>query len=214
MKILCIEAKSDVDIMPAVREAFRHLKKEIKVAIVSTIQHLHKLEEAKKFLEKDGINAEIAGQVLGCSVPRIPKDAEQILYVGSGKFHPIGIYIKTEKEVIVANPFTGAVSKITEKDIEAIGKRKKGALAKFLSSDKIGFLITTKPGQTNVQGGKRRIDEVMKKYNDKTFYSFAFDTLDKNSLEDFPFIDCWVNTSCPRIFEDFQKGMINLEDII
>lgn len=214
MKILCIEAKSDADIMPAVREAFRHLKKESKVAIVSTIQHLEKLEQAKTFLIDNGVKAGIAGQVLGCNVPEIPKDAEQVLYIGSGRFHPIGIFIKTKKEVIAANPFSGKVSKITEKDIEKIEKRKKGALAKFLSSDKIGILISTKPGQTNVQGGKKRIKEIMKKYKDKKFYEFAFDTLQKNELENFNSIDFWINTACPRIFEDFEKGVINLEDVI
>lgn len=213
MKILCLEARSGIDIMPAVREAFRHLKKG-KVAIVSTIQHLHKLEEARELIEKEGMEAVVAGQVLGCSVPKIPSDAEQVLYIGSGRFHPIGIFLKTRKEVVVANPFSGKASKITKKDVEKIEKRKKGALAKFLSSGNIGILVSTKSGQTNVQGGKKRIDEIKKKYKDKKFYSFAFDTLNKGDLENFTFIDCWVNTACPRLFEDFEKGMINIEDII
>lgn len=212
MKIFCLEAKSDIDVMPVVREAFRHLKGN--VAIVSTIQHLHKLEEAKAFLRKNSIKAEIAGQVLGCRVPKIPDNVDQILYIGSGRFHPVGIFLKTGKEVIAANPLTGSVVKITQKDVEAIEKRKKGALAKFFSSEKIGILITTKSGQANVQGGKKRIEEIMKKYKDKRFYMFAFDTLQKNELENFNFIECWVNTACPRLFEDFERGMINIEDIL
>lgn len=213
MKILCIDAKSEADIMPVVREAFRHLKKESNVAIVATIQHLHMLEETKKLLEENKMKAEIAGQVLGCRVPKIPEDAGQILYIGSGKFHPIGIYLKTKKDVIAANPFTGSVSKITQKDIEAIEKRKKGALLKFLSSKSIGILVSTKPGQTAVQGGRKKIDELKKKYKDKNFYIFAFNILQKNDLENFPFIECWVNTACPRIVEDFERGIINIEDL-
>lgn len=213
MKTLCIEARSDADIMPAVREAFRHIKAGSKVAITGTIQHLRKLEDARDFLARNKVRAVIAGQVLGCRVPEIPKDSDQVLYIGSGRFHPLGICMKTKKEVIAANPFTSQASKITGKDVEAIERRRKGALLKFLSSKTIGILMTTKPGQTGVQGGEKKINELMKRHSDKTFYKFAFNTLQKGDLENFPFIGCWVNTACPRIFEDFEKGMVNLEDI-
>ena len=213
MKTIFIEARSDADIMPAVREAFRFLSPKSRVAIVGTIQHLHKLKEAKKFLEDNKIEADIAGQVLGCSVPRIPASAGQILYIGSGKFHPIGIFLKTKKEVIAADPLTNSVSRITAKDVEALEKRRKGALLKFLTSDSIGILVSTKPGQTNVQGGRKKIEALKKKYKSKKFYMFAFDTLQASYLENFPFIQCWVNTACPRLFEDFEKGMVNLEDL-
>jgi 2-(3-amino-3-carboxypropyl)histidine synthase len=213
MEVLCIDAKSEADIMPAVRESFRFLKKGSKVAIVSTIQHLHKITEAKRLLEENGIKAIASGQVLGCRVPVIPEDVDGILYIGSGRFHPIGIYLKTDKEVIAANPFTGTASKITKKDVETIEKRKKGALLKFLTSKTIGILVSTKHGQTGMQGGMKAIERLEKKHKDKRFYMFTFNTLQKNDIENFPFIECWVNTACPRIFEDFERGMINLSDI-
>lgn len=211
MKIIHIEARSEADIMPVLREAFGFLKKD--VTMMSTIQHLHKLKEAKEFLVKNGLKAEISGKVLGCRVPHIPNSAEQILYIGSGKFHPIGIYLKTKKEVIAANPFTGSVSKITSKDVEALEKRRKGAVIRFLSSENIGILASTKPGQLGVQGGMKKIEEIKKKYKDKKFYLFAFDTLQQGYLENFPFIDCWVNTACPRIFEDIKEKIVNIGDL-
>lgn len=211
MKVFYIEAKSEADIMPVLREAFGFLKKD--VTIMSTIQHLHKLKEAKEFLAENGIKAEISGQVLGCRVPEIPRTAEQILYIGSGKFHPVGIYMKAKKEVIAANPFTGSVSKITAKDVEAIEKRRKGAVMRFLSSENIGILVSTKPGQANVQGGMKRVEEIRNKHKDKKFYLFAFGTLQQGYLENFPFIDCWLNTACPRIFEDIKEKVVNIEDL-
>ncbi|MCX6707867.1 MAG: diphthamide synthesis protein [Candidatus Woesearchaeota archaeon] len=213
MKTIFIEARSDIDIMPAVREAFRFLSPKSRVAIAGTIQHLHKLKEARKFLEDNHIKADIAGQVLGCRVPQIPSSAEQILYIGSGKFHPIGIFLKTRKDVIAADPLTSSVSKVTAKDVEALEKRRKGALLRFLTSDRIGILVSTKQGQTDVQGGRKKIEALKKKYKDKKFYMYAFYTLQASYLDNFPFIQCWVNTACPRIFEDFSKGMVNLEDL-
>jgi diphthamide biosynthesis enzyme Dph1/Dph2-like protein len=59
----------------------------------------------------------------------------------------------------------------------------------------------------------KKINELKKKYKDKKFYMFAFDTLQASYLDNFPFIQCWVNTACPRIFEDFREKMANLEDL-
>ncbi|MBD3313333.1 hypothetical protein GF345_02735 [Candidatus Woesearchaeota archaeon] len=211
MRILHIEARSKADLIPVVRKALRHLKG--KLSVLTTVQHISKIEEVIEFLSENAIKADFSGQVLGCTVPDVSSSSEQVLYIGSGRFHPIGIYLRTGKEVITANPFSGQVSKITKKDVEAIEKRKRGAAAKFLSSKNIGILVSTKPGQTGIQGGEKSIKQMEKKYKDKQFYMFAFETLDSSYLEDFTFIECWVNTACPRIFEDFRKGMINLEDI-
>lgn len=46
-------------------------------------------------------------------------------------------------------------------------------------------------------------------YPNKKFYIFIADTIDYNQLNDFPFIEAWVNTACPRIEEDFR--MVNIE---
>jgi len=58
----------------------------------------------------------------------------------------------------------------------------------------------------------KRLDLLKKKYEDKKFYTFIAETIDLNQLENFPFIECWVNTACPRIAED-KKGMININEI-
>jgi len=80
-------------------------------------------------------------------------------------------------------------------------KRQKAAYSKFLMSKKIGVLITTKPGQSYYKYSK----QLKKKYTGKEFYFIAFDTINFESLEDFPFIECWVNTACPRIGWDDTK---------
>ena len=42
---------------------------------------------------------------------------------------------------------------------------------------------------------------------------FAFDTLDFNQIENFPFVQCWVNTACSRILDDYEKFPKPLVDI-
>ena len=43
-------------------------------------------------------------------------------------------------------------------------------------------------------------------------------TLDFNEIENFPKVECYVNTMCPRIgFDDtirLNKSIINLEDVL
>ncbi|MBU4283524.1 MAG: diphthamide synthesis protein, partial [Nanoarchaeota archaeon] len=88
-----------------------------------------------------------------------------------------------------------------------------GALIKFLSSKEIGVILTTKPGQEQL----KEAFELKNKFKDKNFYFLIFDTIDFNQLENFPFIECFVNTACPRIALDdsikIGKAIINLEDI-
>jgi 2-(3-amino-3-carboxypropyl)histidine synthase len=210
MKTIFITAESGVNVIPVLGKALKLLPE--KVGLVTTAQHLGKLREARDFLEKNGKKAVIGGQVLGCNVMSAEKIADKvdcILFIGSGKFHPIGI--GKVKKIIIANPFTNEVSEIGEIEIKKIEIKRKVAVSKFLGSDKIGVIMSTKKGQSaNVDRKK-----LQKKYPNKKFFYFACDTLNMNDLENFPFIECWINTMCPRIaYEDYsQKAIVNLEDV-
>ena len=67
--------------------------------------------------------------------------------------------------------------------------------------------MSTKHGQSRIE----KALELAKK-KDKEYYIFAFDTLNLSDLENFPFIQCWVNTACPRISED-KGNIVNIEEI-
>lgn len=211
MKRLFIPAEAEVDIIPVVEKALKKLPQ--KIGLLTTAQHLGKLKLAKDFLEKNRKNVFVGGQVLGCNQANAEKIAEKVdcfLFIGSGEFHPAGVLLKTGKRIIVANPYSGDVSEISEADIEKIKKRKKGALLKFHEAKNIGILVSTKPGQQNIE----EAEKLRKKYGEKKFYLFVADTFDFNELENFPFIGCWVNTACPRIAEEqAKKPIVNLEDL-
>jgi len=75
-------------------------------------------------------------------------------------------------------------------------------MSAFLMARKVGVLVTTKPGQQRLQLSLK----LKEKYPDKEFYYLLADTLDWNGLEDFPFLECFVNTMCPRIgLDDTNK---------
>lgn len=210
MEAVFLEAKSNADVKKAVEKAIKLLPK--KVGIVTTSQHKHKLKEIKEILEKNGIKAEIAGQVLGCNASnatRIKEQVDAFLYVGSGRFHPIEVQLETGKKVVMANPLTDEAKVLEKEEVEKIEKQQRGALIKFLSSKEIGIIVSTKPGQNKM----KKAFELKKKLKDKNCYIFVSDTIDYNELQNFPFIECWINTACPR-FADEKKGIVNYNNVM
>lgn len=207
MKVLHINAKSGIDICLD-EPALKKLPK--KIGLLATIQHLHKLEDVRKQLESCGKKAVTGGQVLGCdasNAKKIEDDVDAFLFIGSGEFHPIKIAMEAKKPVYTWNPFEKTFSQADKKEIEKYEKKKKGALIRFLSSNKVGILLSTKPGQMNMNKALALAER-----KDKEYYTFAFDTLNMSDLENFPFIECWVNTACPRIADE-KTNIINICDI-
>jgi 2-(3-amino-3-carboxypropyl)histidine synthase len=210
MDKIFLEARSTVDIKKAVEKAIKLLPK--KVGIVTTAQHKHKLDEIKEILEKKKIKAEVAGQVLGCNASnaaKIKNKVDAFLYVGSGKFHPIEVQLETGKKVVMANPFTNEAKILEKEEVEKVKKQQQGAFIKFLSSREIGIIVSTKPGQNRM----KKAFELKKKLKDKNCYIFVSDTIDYNELQNFPFIECWINTACPRFAEE-KKGIVNYNTVM
>ena len=235
MDKIFLEAKSTADVRKAVEKAVKLLPKvgksqslakpnkvsvnlnqqssskavTKKVGIVTTAQHKHKLKEIKDILEKRNIKAEIGGQILGCNVDnakKIKNKVDAFLYVGSGRFHPIEVQLETGKKVVMANPLTDEAKVLEKQETEKLKKQQKGALLKFLSSKEIGIIVSTKPGQNKF----KKALELKNKIKNKNCYIFMTDTIDYDELQNFPFIECWVNTACPR-FADDKKGVVNYE---
>ncbi|MFB6126273.1 MAG: diphthamide synthesis protein, partial [Halolamina sp.] len=70
------------------------------VGLVTTAQHMNRFEEMYDWLEERGYTVHTRrgddrlskeGQVLGCNYASADIDADQVLYVGGGKFHPLGL---------------------------------------------------------------------------------------------------------------------------
>ena len=98
-----------------VLESFR------KIGLVTTIQHIHQLDEIRKFYEKNGKEIVIGkpygfakknGQILGCdigSAASIDRSVDAHVYFGGGIFHPLGALLNTSKPFLVIDPFHGNI---------------------------------------------------------------------------------------------------------
>ncbi|MBR9692767.1 hypothetical protein GOV07_02425 [Candidatus Woesearchaeota archaeon] len=181
-----------------------------KIVLFTTIQYHNQIDEWKKVLEKKGKqvhmfkpkHAVADGHLLGCGIEKWDVDADAFLYVGDGLFHPKALVINNELPVYCYDPKREHFEIMKDADIELAKKKQKAAMSTFLMKQKIGVLITTKYGQQRLQMSM----QLKEKYPDKDFYFLLFDTLDWNSLEDFPFLECFINTMCPRIgLDDTNK---------
>ena len=208
------------------QDTLDYIKKYKKIGLYAAIQFCNSLERVKEQLKELGIEVitsqpkrtGCAGQLLGCDSAtdslNLDKEVDAFLYVGDGKFHPQALAYGQNKEVICDDPIGKQFSIIEREEIERNLKRAKGALIKFLSSDNIGVVITIKPGQEFFMASLM----LEKKYPNKKFYYFIDNNISFNQLENFHFIDVWVNTACPRIGLDdqdaFRKGVVNLKDVL
>jgi 2-(3-amino-3-carboxypropyl)histidine synthase len=203
MKIVSIPARCTFDVKLS-RKALNDLPKG-KCAVLTSCQHVHKIKDVAEQLKTN-----LFGQTLGCNVINalnFSKEVDFFLFVGSGMFHPLYVSYKTDKPVFVWNPFNKILTKIDDKDVEKYKKKRKGALLKFYSAKTIGIIVSLKPGQMNLA-----LAEELKNNLEKKSFIFVSDTLNFEDLENFSFVDCWVNTACPRIVDDFP--MVNIDELI
>lgn len=192
------------------------------IGLATTVQFLDYVGEIKQHLESKGkiiftdkTRQKYEGQLLGCDVgaaEKIKDNIDAFLYIGTGVFHPLGVALNIDKKVFCYDPINAVMSKIDRAEVERYNKKRKAAYMKFLQATEIGILVSLKPGQNNF----RKAVELKKQLKDKNCYIFVFDTLEFSQLENFTFIECWVNTACNRLLDDyekFQKTLIDLSDI-
>lgn len=221
MKIIHLYAHSDLELLPVVEKVVEQglLRASDSVALVTTVQHTKMIQGVIEFLEKQGVTVKNYGNILGCMHPKVDDvqiPEKTLLYIGDGLFHPKGLCLRLKRDVVVANPATQQAFVLKKEEVADIEKRLKGARLKFHTATNVGVLISVKSGQKTVQQTVPKIMKIQEKYPDKKFYFFGANTLDIQSLEDFPFIEVWVNTMCPRMVDDdvkFPKPMLNVMDL-
>lgn len=183
--------------------------KEKRIGLVSSIQFVKYLDEVKEFLEKEGKSVFIAGQMVGCNAAKAIKIKDKVdafLFVGSGEFHPIELIDSTKaRHVYFLNPVTEKFSKFAWEEMEKTEKKRKAKYSKYLMAEKIGILVSLKPGQQALKAALKFAQECKKEA-----YVFIGDEIDVNRLEDFNDVKLWVNTCCPRLE---GKNIVSLKDI-
>jgi 2-(3-amino-3-carboxypropyl)histidine synthase len=201
------ELRDDVDPIPAVEKVLGELKSPI--GLISTVQHVHKLDEVKEFLREKGIEALIGmpsgrikypGQVLGCnfsSVLMVKSKVEMYLYIGTGVFHPLGAAMVTGKKVLALDPHTGKHEPIEQR--ERFLRVRYGLIAKAMDFERAAIIVSAKPGQNRMviaEQLKGKAEDRGKKAD-----ILMMDGISPQALMGSGY-DVYVSTACPRIALD------------
>ncbi|ADI74218.1 diphthamide biosynthesis protein [Methanohalobium evestigatum Z-7303] len=204
-KIYYIKAASEINISEIVKQAMENIKA-YRVGVLTTVQHVHKLEEVRKIIEscsreciiqKGDTRIAYPGQVLGCNFSSAEIDeCDEYLYIGSGEFHPVGVAVATGKPVMVADPF---MDKTYYVDPSRILRQRSAVIAKSLDSSTFGILVSSKIGQYRMELAKY-LKNLAKKHGKKA-YILTMDRVTSDQLLQFK-VDAFVNTACPRIAID------------
>jgi 2-(3-amino-3-carboxypropyl)histidine synthase len=214
-KIIYVPLFSNVDVEPIMEESLDELPDpdvDDQVGLVTTAQHMNLFGDMREWLEARGYEVHTRrgddrltheGQVLGCNYASADVDADTILYVGGGKFHPLGLAMEhPEKTVVIADPVNNVV---TVADTEKFMKQRYGAVHRAMDAEKWGVIFCTKIGQGRFDQAEKIIDE-----NDDA-YLITMDEVTPDRLRNFD-MDAFVNTGCPRITTDdgpqFHKPML------
>lgn len=190
-----------------------HLKKldYDRVSLVTTIQFAHCLERVKKFLEGNGKKVYVGssgrlknGQILGCdhsSAKLLEGKVDCFLFIGSGRFHPLGLQEMVDKPVLFLDlEKKNLTNFLREKERMETLRIMRVQKAKDLRN--FGIVVSTKPGQVNMEaaeGIKKKL-----KSAGKGVYILVADQLTPEKLIGLK-IDVLVNTACPRMREDFEQ---------
>ena len=174
------------------------------IGLVTTVQHARLIPAMEAFLRSKNITAIVAegsrrtpvrGQVLGCSfaAARVT-GAEEILFVGTGLFHPTGIAIATRARVIALDPLTGTAQEVRG---DLLMRRRFAVIEKARGARTVGIIVSTKSGQRRVELAHRlarltkdAVIVTMKEVSPDELLNLGF--------------ACYVNTACPRLAYDDQ----------
>jgi 2-(3-amino-3-carboxypropyl)histidine synthase len=208
MKVLYVESKlKDIEFGLNEKEIKKLPKK---LFLAYSIQYVDLAKSIKKDLIEKGISVSGFEQVLGCSKinSKVP-----ILLIGSGRFHAINLYLQAPAVYLLEGK---KIVKISNEEVDRIRAKKKASLVKFLSADRVGILVTTKPGQENLNQAiklKKILEKGGKNIGEegKEVYIFLSNNIDTNQFENFD-IQSWVNTACSGLGND-NPNIINIDEI-
>jgi 2-(3-amino-3-carboxypropyl)histidine synthase len=197
-----------------------------KIGLVTTIQHVHQLDQAKNLLEAagktvfvgDAGKVKYAGQVLGCdfsNAQAISEKVEAYLFVGGGRFHAIGVALATDKPTIIVDPYDQVAYPIHDQ-VRRIIMQRWANIVEAKQAKNFGILISLKSGQMRLTEAMS-IKEKLEKTGLKVML-LGLREITPSALLQFPGIDAFINTACPRISLDdapnFGKPLLSLNETL
>ena len=205
-----VEARATIPVEDVVEKALPMLEKLSRIGLATTIQHVQTLDGAREILLRAGKTVIIGdagrtnypGQVIGCdysNVKSIANEVEAFLFIGGGHFHALGIALATSKPTIVADPYEKRAYAV-DSEAQKILKQRWASIEEAKKARTFAVFVGLKPGQKRLDealGLKEKLEK-----SGKTAYLFAVREILPEVILEFPTVEAYVDTACPRISLD------------
>jgi 2-(3-amino-3-carboxypropyl)histidine synthase len=220
-----VEARATLPVDDAVAKAIPLLEKWRKIGLTTTVQHVQTLDNVRELLLRagkmvvigDAGRLEYPGQVIGCDCSNarsVAKDVEAFLFVGGGRFHAVGVALSTSKPTIVADPYDNSAFSVDE-EAEKIVKQRWAIIEEARKAKTFAILVGLKPGQMRLEQALQVKEKL--EGNGKKALLLAVREVAPDRILQFPSIDAYVNTACPRVAVDdascFRKPLLSVREM-
>ncbi|RLF17567.1 MAG: diphthamide biosynthesis enzyme Dph2 [Thermoprotei archaeon] len=222
--IIYMPAKIKVEVDPQVvidEIAKRRYKR---IGLSAIIQYVDLLDVVYNKLKDIGIEVYVGrganayrGVVLGCDYSAaisINSYVDAHIIIASGKFHGLGLKIATGKDVLIYDPLRNEVMSIEREYRRRLSLK----LKQLIDAEKatlFAVIICKKAGQFNMMMALKAM-QLLRESN-REYISIIVDEITPASLENFTYVDAFINTCCPRIAIDdidrFNKPILSLYDL-
>jgi len=221
-----VETRATLAVEEVVQQSIPLLEKWNRIGLATTVQHIQTIDQAREILVRagkivvvgDAGQINYAGQVTGCNytnVKSIANEVDSFLFVGGGRFHALGIALSTSKPTVIADPYENRAYSIVD-DAQKMIKKRWTSIQEAASAKVFGVLVGLKPGQLHLEFGLQ-VKETVEKLG-KAAFLLAIKEVTPESLLEFPTIDAYVNTACPRISLEaspkFSKPVLTMNEFM
>ena len=222
---LYIEARATLDVGETIEKALPLIKNWSKIGLATTVQHVQAIDEIKEMLIRAGKTVVVGdagrlsypGQITGCdysNAKSIAKDVDVFLFVGGGRFHALGLAISVQKPIVVADPYERRAYAIENMEVQRILNKRWASIQEAAKAKTFAVIVGLKHGQKRINEALDISGKLEKA--GKEVFLFALRELTPEALLEFPSIEAYVNTACPRISLDdasrFSKPVISLNE--
>jgi len=222
--VVYFEAPVAIPLGKVVEKAVKLLEPWKSIGLATTVQHIKSLREAEEILSSAGKDVHIGdasemlypGQVLGCNyinAKAVASNVEAFLFIGGGRFHPLGLALATMKPVVVADPFEERAYPLDAYVRKMLRKRWAG-IEEARKAESYGVIVGLKFGQKRLEAALKVRGELRRK--GKEAHLLALREITPVSLAQFPVFEAYINTACPRISVDepsiFTRPVLTLKE--
>ncbi len=179
------------------------------IGLVASVQHLDLLPRLEQALRAQGYDPKIgrgdrrlayAGQALGCNytgAEQVASGVDGFLFVGTGRFHPLGLAFAVDRPVWAIDPRRGVLE--APLDRGALVRRRQLLVASVRDAERWGIVVSTFVGQN--RSPTARALQARAELHGKRAEILLAQRLDPSDLLGRD-LEAYVNTACPRIALD------------